>query len=354
MTLPGKKTEGKIRDEHFPVVVYVVFLLITVLIFCFCVGVGSVRVPLTQTIRIIVNALRGVEQLAEDRMYTSILLSVRLPRVLCVALSGAALSLSGAAMQGLLKNPLADGSTLGVSTGASLGAVLAIAFDLTVPFLSFAGPMPMAMLTSFLSMIFILALAFRIDHSLSTNTIILMGIIFSMFIHSLISLIMTLAPDRTKHYTFWTMGSLAGTVYRDALLLTVALLVCGGLILFHATELNAFAIGEENARNIGINVRRVRLTILVAVSAMIGVCVSVGGTIGFAGLVTPHMVRFFTGSNHRRLLPATLFGGASFLMMTDLVARVILSPLELPIGVVTSFIGAPLFVYIFYRRRGSA
>lgn len=131
----------------------------------------------------------------------------------------------------------------------------------------------------------------------------------------------------------------------------MALVTFGGVILLHARELNAFAIGEENARHIGVNVKRVKLIIMIAVSGLIGVCVSIGGTIGFVGLVTPHMVRMITGPNHKRLLPASLFGGATFLMLADLVARILLNPLELPIGVVTSFIGALLFVYIFYTSR---
>ena len=254
-------------------------------------------------------------------------------------------------MQGLLKNPLADGSTLGVSSGASLGAVAAIAFGITLPGVPFAGTMVMAMAAAFGSMLIILSLAYRLDRSLATNTIILIGIIFSMFVNSVLSLIVTFAGERVRSITFWTMGSLAGSSYRNALVLALALLLCGAVMLRYARELNAFAIGEDNARNIGINVRRVRLSILISVSAVIGVCVSVGGTIGFVGLVTPHMIRMLTGPNHRRLLPATLFGGAVFLMLADLVARILLNPLELPIGVVTSFVGALLFIYIFYRTR---
>ena len=133
-----------------------------------------------------------------------------------------------------------------------------------------------------------------------------------------------------------------------------ALAVCGSILLLHARELNAFAIGEDNARSIGVNIRRVRITILITVSVLIGVCVSIGGTIGFVGLVTPHILRMLTGPNHRKLLPASLFGGAVFLMLCDLAARVLISPLELPIGAVTSFIGAIVFVVIFYRsRKGS-
>ncbi len=281
----------------------------------------------------------------------SILLSVRLPRVLCTALTGAALSLAGAAMQGLLKNPLADGSTLGVSSGAALGAVCAIAFGITFPALPFAGTMVTAVLFAFLSLLLILGLAYRLDHSLSTDTIILIGVVFSMFVSSLMSIVITFASDRIQHITFWTMGSLQGKGYPDALVLLGALVFFGGAIFLHSRELNAFAIGEENARHIGVDVRRVRLILLIAVSGLIGVCVSVGGNIGFVGLVTPHILRMLTGPDHRRLLPASLFGGACFLMLADLVSRTLLNPRELNVGIVTSLAGSAVFILIFYRAR---
>jgi iron complex transport system permease protein len=276
---------------------------------------------------------------------------VRLPRVLCVALSGAALSLCGAAMQGLLRNPLADGSTLGVSSGASLGAVLAIAFGMNVPALRLVGAASMAMLFAFLSLVVILALAYKLDCSLSTNTIILIGIIYSMFMNSVISLVITFAGERVKHITFWTLGSFSGTSYGNALTLLLALLIFGAVVVRYARELNAFAIGEDNARHVGVNVRRVKTLVLICVAGLIGVCVSISGTIGFVGLVIPHMTRMLVGPNHRRLLPASLFAGAVFLLLADLVARVLLRPLELPIGVVTSFVGSIAFIVIFYRSR---
>lgn len=310
-----------------------------------CICVGSVSIPMEETLTVIGKAVLG------KGVDSPIILSVRLPRVLCVALSGAALSLSGVAMQGLLKNPLADGSTLGVSSGASLGAVVAIAFGISVPGLPFAGTTVMAILFAFLSLLLILTLAYKMDYTLSTSTIILIGVIFSMFVSSILSLIVTFAADKIKSITFWTMGSLSGSTYENALVLLGALILFGGIIFLHAGELNAFAVGEDNARNIGVNVRLVKLLVLIAASGLIGVCVSVGGTIGFVGLVTPHISRMIVGPNHKRLIPASLFGGAVFLMLCDLVSRVLLSPRELPIGVVTSFIGSILFIVIFYQSR---
>ena len=340
----------KRRAEGFRAVDYLAFSAAKLLTLAVCVSVGSVSVPIGDTLRLLASAVSGASA-PSVAVSPAVILSVRLPRVLCVALTGASLSLCGCAMQGLLRNPLADGSTLGVSSGASLGAVVAIAFGFTLPAAPFAGTMLAAMLFAFLSIVAILALAYRLDRTLATNTIILIGVIFSMFASSLMSVVITFASDKVKQITFWTMGSLSGSSYENALALAVALVLFGGALLMHASELNAFAIGEDNARHVGVNVRRVKLLTLVAVSGLIGVCVSIGGSIGFVGLVTPHILRMLVGPNHKRLLPASMFGGAIFLMLCDLAARTLLSPRELPIGFITSLIGAALFVYIFDRSR---
>ena len=332
-----------VRREGFGLPAYLAFAAATVFTLLVCVSLGSVKLPLRETFGLLWNAMAG--RGTGTGMSATIVFSVRLPRVLCVALTGASLSVCGAAMQGLLKNPLADGSTLGVSSGASLGAVISIAFGITLPGIPLAGTMSMAMLFAFLSLVVILGLAYRLDGSLSTGTIILIGVIYSMFVSSVLSLVITFAPDKVQSITFWTMGSLTGRGYIHVLVLLGALAIFGGVLF------GCFAIGEDNARHIGVNVRRVKLTVMIAVSALIGVCVSVGGTIGFVGLVTPHMVRLITGPNHRRLLPASAFGGAIFLMLCDLLARTLFDPRELPVGVVTSFIGSILFVVIFIRTR---
>lgn len=325
-------------------------LLMTMLL---CVCAGSVPLSPGETLQILWRGLTGTEAGGSGE---AIILRVRLPRVLCVALTGASLSLCGAAMQGLLRNPLADGSTLGVSSGASLGAVLAIVLGMQFPGLPFAGTMVMAMLFAFGSLALILTLAYALDRSLATGTIILIGVVFSMFVSSLMNLLITFAGEKIKSITFWTLGSLSGSTYVNALTLFLALTVCCGVLLALGGALNAFALGEEQAQHLGVSVRRVKLTVMAAVSVLLGVCVSIGGTIGFVGLVIPHMVRLVLGPDHRRLLPASLLAGAVFLLLADLVGRTLLSPIELPIGVVTSLVGAVAFLVIFYRsrKRGNA
>jgi len=339
----------KKKSEHFHPSSYVLMTLALLAAMLLCICVGSVSLPLKDTMVTLWNALWGLP--VPQGISKSIILSVRLPRILCVALIGASLSLCGAAMQGLLRNPLADGSTLGVSAGASLGAVLALAFGVSIPFLPYGGTMGMAMLFAFLSLSLILFLAYTLDRSLSTNSIILIGVIFSMFVSSLMSLVIAFSGEQLKSITFWTMGSMSSSNYTYAAILAFALAICASIVLHYARELNAFAVGEDNARHIGVNVRKVKLIILITISILIGVCVSIGGTIGFVGLVVPHMARMITGPNHKRLLPASLFFGAIFLLLADLVGRTLLSPIELPIGVVTSLVGSVMFVIIFYRTR---
>ena len=314
-----------------------------------CICVGSVRISVSDTLTAVWNTVWKLP--VPENIAKNIILNVRLPRVLCVTLAGAALSLCGAAMQGLLRNPLADGSTMGVSSGAALGAVTAMATGFTLPGSSYGGIMITAMAFAFGSLILILSLAYTLDRSLSTSSIILIGVIFTMFISSIISLIITFASDHTRSLSFWTLGSFSGVNYEQAALLLLALVLCGGVLFRFSPELNAFAIGEDNARHVGVNVKRVKLIILITVSVLIGVCVSISGTISFVGLVMPHIARMLVGPNHQRLLPASLFSGAIFLLLADLIARTILSPIELSIGVITSLVGAVAFVIIFYRTR---
>jgi iron complex transport system permease protein len=317
-----------------------------------CVALGSVPIPLDRTASILWDGMLGRDLTGNTQAV--IILTVRLPRVISVFLVGAALSLCGAAMQGLLRNPLADGATLGVSSGASLGAMLAILMGIQLPMLPLAGTAVLSVFFAFLTLLLVLFLAFALDRSLATNTIILIGVILTMFMGSLMSLLISFSGPRLRSLTFWTLGSLSGAGYAEALFVLLALVVCGLALLAHARELDAFALGEENARAIGVSVRRVKLTVMAAVSVLIGVSVSIGGSIGFVGLVIPHISRLIMGPAHKRLLITSLLLGGVFLMLCDLMARTLLSPVELPLGVVTSLIGAVFFVFILANTRRRA
>ena len=343
------RDERKLRRERFTPLTCLLLTAALLFTMILCICVGSVRISFSDTVTAVWNALRGLP--VPENIAKNIILNVRLPRVLCVALAGAALSVCGAAMQGLLRNPLADGSTMGVSSGAALGAIIAVATGFTLPGFTFGGSMVMAMIFAFASLILILSLSYALDRSLSTGSIILIGVIFTMFVSAVISLVITFASDHTRSLSFWTMGSFSGVNYDQVKVMGVTLLLCGVILLRYSPELNAFAIGEDNARHIGVNVKRVKLVVLITVSVLIGVCVSIAGTVSFVGLIMPHIARMLVGPNHRRLLPASLFSGAIFLLLADLTARTLLSPIELPIGVVTSIVGAVAFIIIFYQTR---
>ena len=237
------------KETTFHLREHLLFALLTVLTLILCIGVGSVSVPFRDTAEIIFRAIAGWEQPSGSAV--AIILYTRLPRVLCVALVGAMLALGGCAMQGLLRNPLADGSTLGVSSGASLGAALAILSGVSIPFLPFGGTAGAAMLSAFLSLVVLLALAFALDHSLATNTLILLGVVFSMFVSALLSLLITFSGDKLRAITFWTMGNLSSASYQNALTLLATLVLCGGIILTQARALNAMSMGEKYALHVG-------------------------------------------------------------------------------------------------------
>ena len=322
-------------------------ILLTGFVFMLCLCLGSVPIAVRETMNVLSSALTGA---VWDDYIGIILLRRRLPRILCAGLIGASLSLSGAVMQGLLRNSLADGSTLGMSSGASLGAAVAIVTGFSVAMGDLTGTTLMAILFAALSLAGVLGLAYALDKSLSTQTIILLGVVYGMLVSALLTLLITFSGEKLRTITFWTLGSLASVNWSSVLLLTGAFVIFGAILLPHAAVLDLFALGESRAAHLGANVRRTKIVCMAAVCALCGVCVSVGGGIGFVGLVTPHMARLVVGPSHKRLLPACALGGANFLMLCDLAARALFSPLELPIGVITSIIGAAVFIALYAKR----
>lgn len=343
--------KNKLKKKTVMIPKVIILILLLIFILHLCVIFGSVNITLWDTVKIIFGTISGKMPSDISKSLISIVIGIRLPRVLMSGLIGGALAISGATMQGLLKNPLADGSTLGVSSGASLGAVIAIAFSASNTLVSILGVFIMSVLFAFISICVIMILARMIDYSLSTNTVILIGVIYSMFVSSITSLIITVASKEIKSIIFWQMGSLAGSTYNEVLLMGGIMVVCSFIIIKYGFELNAFAIGEENAMHVGVNVRNVKLKLLALVSVLIGVSVSMSGTIGFVGLVIPHITRIITGPNHKKMLPISVCIGAGFLMLADLISRSLISPIELPIGIITSFIGSILFVFLMTKRK---
>ena len=328
-----------------------VLLIFIVIVAVFCIGNGSAFIKPIQTISILWEQCTGVALVETSEAQRIIVLQLRLPRVLLAALVGSSLSLSGAAMQGLIRNPLADGSTLGVTSGASLGAVLCIALGWQIPAWPQLSTALFGIAFSVISLIIILLFARRMDADFSSSTIILSGVIFSMLAGSLTSLIIAFAGDSVREIVFWSMGSLSGRSWDTVGLLLGFVLVGQGLILANSRELDALSLGEEQAAYIGVDVRRARMQLLLGTAVLCGATVSLCGHIAFVGLIVPHVVRQVTGPLNRRLLPRAALLGALFLMLCDLAARMVMQPLELPIGVITSIIGALVLMVVFYHQR---
>lgn len=343
-----KTTEKGIRHTR-TILLAASAILLFLVVFLLSVLTGSIGFSPGDTMRLVLNHLFGIGDISDipDSVIT-IIVNVRLPRVILSALVGAALSLAGAAMQGLLKNPLADGSTLGIASGGALGAVLSIVLGINIPFLPQAGLAVMSILSSFLSLLFILTLTYKIDFNLSNQTIILTGVIFSMLAGSITSLLVALSGNNLRQVVFWSMGSFSGKGWSHVVLMLPFFMIGAIPLISLSRELNAFSLGEEQAGFIGVNIKKVKFGILIFVSVLVGISVAVGGTIGFVGLVIPHITRFITGPDHKKLLPFSVVFGSSFLMGADLLSRTALSPAEIPIGVVTSLVGGVLFIYIFY------
>ncbi|MGE7983027.1 FecCD family ABC transporter permease [Solibacillus sp. NPDC093137] len=286
-----------------------------------------------------------------DPVAYSILWKIRMPRVILAALIGASLAIAGAAFQGLLKNPLADPYTLGISSGASVGAVMTIFLGISIPVLGVFTLPVFSMAGAACTMIIVLTFARLVDRSMKMETLILTGIIFSSFLGSCISLMVALTGEQLREIIGWLLGSVSmrGWPYVQMVL---PFMVIGTVIIWLTRrELNAMIYGEERAQYLGVNVKRSKYMILAGGSILTGAAVAASGTIGFVGLVVPHMIRLLIGADHRHLLTLSFLNGASLLVICDLVSRTIIAPIELPIGVITSFIGAPVFAYIFFKQR---
>ena len=279
--------------------------------------------------------------------YEITLWQLRLPRIVMSLLAGASLAICGCVFQSIFRNPICDPYILGISSGASLGATIAIivgwdtfVFGITLP----------ALVTAILTLLLIMGIA-RLRGRHSTQTLLLTGIALNFFISAVITLLMVVNQQEIHKIFFWTMGSVATVSWRDiACLLPVMAIVI--IILYrYAKELNILQLGTESAQSLGVNAQRTTHVTLIASSVLIGVVVSFCGVIGFIGLIVPHIARLIFGSDNRHLFTYSLFFGALFLLVADTLARTLAAPAELPVGSITALAGAPYFIYLLLRKK---
>ncbi|AZR82994.1 FecCD family ABC transporter permease [Thiomicrospira sp. S5] len=337
------------RLTHSPLLALSILALITLLVSLYSLSVGAISIDTAQ----VLSALFG----ADVAMQTDLVVNeIRLPRLLLGILVGAGLAVSGAAMQGLFRNPLADPGLVGVSSGAALAAVTVIVLGSSflsqwVVFWGFFA-LPFA---AFLGGLFVTWLIYRVatkNGRTDVGLMLLTGIAINAIAGSATGILTYFATDEElRTLTFWTMGSIASASWQDLAVATVPILVAVLLLPYFARPLNAFLMGEAVTSHMGFNVKQLKWGVIALTALSVGAAVSVSGVIGFVGLVAPHIVRLILGPDHRWVLPGSALVGAILVVASDMFARTVLSPAELPIGIVMSAIGGPFFLWLLIQRR---
>lgn len=315
---------------------------------------GAVSIPLGEVFAMLAQKIPLINRLLPGGEFSpvnqTIIWELRLPRVVLAGLVGMALALAGATFQGIFKNPMADPHIIGVSQGASLGAcaviVIGLRFDLggmgAVPLAAFIGALGTVTLVYFLA---------RTGGRVPVMTLLLAGIAVGTLLSALVSLLIFFSDQLIHSIVFWLMGGFSARDWDYVKMALPYTLIGGGVILALARELNLMLMGEETAQHLGIEVETVKKVLLLAASLLTATAVSAGGIIGFVGLIVPHAVRLMVGPDHRILLPASALAGAIFLITADILARVLLAPTELPVGIITALFGAPFFLFLLHRNR---
>jgi iron complex transport system permease protein len=334
-SLPASKRSPLTRSRVTLVVLSLLAVLIVTSVIAM--AVGSVSIPLTN----VLGALTGSDNIAETD--ETIIVHIRLPRILLGILVGAGLSIAGVVLQALLRNPLAEPYILGISSGGTVGAIIALSASLGVLGIS---------LSSFTGSALVMILVYSLAHrrgQLDTYTLLLAGVMIGAFFNAAILLIIAVFTQELRDAFLWLMGNLSTARAESLIVVGPVIVVIGIILLWNAKSLNLIATGDETAMQLGINVRSVKRISYLLASILTGAVVSVSGVVGFVGLIIPHICRILFGPDHRLLLPASALLGATFLVITDTLARTIIAPAEIPVGAVTAAVGAPLFVYLLRR-----
>jgi iron complex transport system permease protein len=344
-------TFGYLSGRRTRVISLLGLLAALIVIIVIATSIGSVKIPLPTTFRILLDKLPFLDiNQTWQSVIATVILDIRLPRVLLAGLVGAALAVAGATYQGLFRNPLADPYLIGVAQGASLGAVtgflLPAAWNVSgfgmIPLLAFIGAL--------FATVIVYALA-RVGKTLPVTTLILAGVALSALLGSIVSYLTISSGEKLHSIIFWLMGSFAMSRWSEVGIVLPYVAAGTAVIIIFARLLNVMQLDEEQAQQLGVNVEKFKLILLGAATLITAASVSFVGTIGFVGIIIPHAVRLIWGADHRFLLPLSVLTGATFMILTDLIARTVLAPQEIPIGVITAICGAPFFMYLLRRRK---
>ena len=325
--------------RRFPFFSSFIVLLLALLI---SLAIGSVFIPLKEIFATIQG--NGTD-LAEN-----ILWEIRLPRTVLIALTGMALGVSGAAYQGLFRNPLADPFLIGIASGAGLGAVIAMTVEWPYSFWGLIA-IPLAAFVSALLTVAIVYFLGRVGQTTPVTNLILAGVAVSSFATSLMSFLMLRSDGELRRAMSWLMGGSIQLGWTFTLAILPYLLIGLGVLIFSGHALNLLQFGDEQAQQLGLDVTRTKRIILISASLATASAVAFSGIIGFIGLIVPHLSRLWFGPDYRRLIPLSILGGATLLLISDVIARVVLAPQELPVGIVTALAGAPFFLWVLRRSK---
>lgn len=332
----------------------IIILLFIVLILSMIVActIGPETIPFGDTLKLMLNKIPGVKNLVDvtdiKSSHTQILYVVRIPRILGAALIGMALAGAGVIFQGVLRNPLAEPYVLGISSGAAFGGTLMIVTGVSFKFLNMTSVSIGAFVGAVVTMYLVYNIA-KVGLKASVTTLLLSGIAVSFLLSSMVSLMIALNREQVEKIVFWTMGSLSAIKMTQVEVIYIPILLTLAVFIFFARDLNVLLLGEDSATSMGIDVNLLRKILLFTASVATAFSVSVSGIIGFVGLIVPHAMRLIVGPNHKYLIPATILSGGVFLIVSDTIARTIIAPSQLPLGVVTAIIGAPYFIFLLYR-----
>ncbi len=323
--------------------VLLLLLLITTIILGLSMG------PAGNGVKAVIRSLLGhlSETKDADSMIATIIWQIRFPRVIMAALVGATLSLGGLVFQALLRNPLAEPYILGISGGSAIGAIIGI----LIGFSGFPGVSLTAFAGSMVTLLFILAMSSG-QTILKKDSLLLSGVMVNAFCAAVIMFLISLTQDyRLHNIMFWLMGNLSMADISQVGILAVTLVLCFVIIFWYSNSMNLLLLGKELALTMGVNIKAVTITLLVITSFMVSITVSYCGLIGFVGLVIPHLLRLISGPDHRILVPSCILGGGAYMVLCDLLARVLPRQGEMPVGVITAIIGVPLFVILLKKSK---
>ena len=311
-------------------------------------AIGSTDISLAAIAKMLINRLPFIELAPVwTESAETIILNIRLPRIILAGLTGAALSVAGATYQGLFRNPLADPYLIGVAQGAGLGAIIGFLLPISwhtgvIPLLAFAGAILAVFIVSSIS---------RVGRSLPMTTLILAGVALGAFLAAITSYLMIASGEKLHSIVLWLLGTFSIANWWQVAMVTPYILIGIIVIWLYARPLNVMQLDEEQAQQLGINVERVKIVLLGAATLITAAAISFCGIIGFVGIIVPHAIRLIWGPDHRFLLPLATIAGAIFLILADTIARTVLAPTEVPIGVITAFIGAPFFLYLLRQKK---